>query len=149
METRIAPFTPEDFPACAALFMEVYNAPPFEENWEAERAARRLQEHAAKPDFLGLAVWVDEKLAGFLLGHCETWAVNRRFILDEICVRSEFRKEGLGSQMMAALMEALIAYDVSHVATQTGRKSEGEAFLRKCGFVSNEGMVEMFLRLTI
>lgn len=61
-----------DLDACVALFVDVFNAPPWNESWRAEDAAQRLGDFLATPRAVGVRLaTLDGGLLGFALGHVE------------------------------------------------------------------------------
>ena len=55
------------------VYMNVFNAAPWNDGWTEGAATERLQSFAKFPEFLGLSVCLDGVVSGFGLGWAERW----------------------------------------------------------------------------
>jgi ribosomal protein S18 acetylase RimI-like enzyme len=129
----IRQLTSNDLDACVALYVETFNAPPWNESWGRDDARRRLGDFLATPRSLGLGLYEDgENLLGFALGHEERSGPEDHFLLQEMCVRAAQQRHGHGSKLMTSLTQTLA--HVRHWYLLTARESSASAFYEKHGF---------------
>ena len=129
----ISPLTSGDLAACAALYVEAFNAPPWNESWRLEDATQRLGDFLATPRSLGIALSdPDDRMIGFALGHLERSGAEDHFLLKEMCVRTSEQRQGHGTTLLEALSERLRG--VRHWYLMTARDSGASAFYEKHGF---------------
>ncbi len=145
---KIQPLEEADLPECAALFVQVFGAPPWNERWSAKAVARRFDDCWRTPGFFGLLATSEEGIAGFALGQLEQWDTRRHFHLREMCVALEMQRRGVGSQLMQALEDHLREAGVGRIVLHTARESDAQAFYDRCGFHTSAKMVMMSKRLT-
>lgn len=145
---RIQTLEEANLPECAALFVEVFNAPPWNESWNVEAVARRFNDIWQTPGFFGLLARNEEQIVGFALGCVEQWDTRRHFHLREMCVAPELQRQGVGTQLMRALEDHLHEADVERIFLHTAREGDAQAFYDRCGFGTSARMVMMSKWLT-
>jgi aminoglycoside 6'-N-acetyltransferase I len=128
---------------CVSVFLKVYNAPPFEDNWSEESAGLRLAELWSTPGCLGFVAEEDHRVLGFVIGHVEHWFNGKRFRIAEICVRPEHQRAGVGTALLEGLTEELVKMDIETVYAHAGRGAAADEFFRIKGFYPNEGLVQL------
>lgn len=84
----------------AALYQEVFNAPPWNDGWTALAATERLESFAAMPTFRGLSMFRNEQAIGIAIGWGERWVNGWIFHLKEMCVRADYQRQGVGQRLM-------------------------------------------------
>jgi len=97
-----------DLDACVALYVEVFNAPPWNESWRLEDAAQRLGDFLATPRAIG--VYLADPgggLLAFALGHLERSGPEDHFLLKEMCVRTTEQRQGHGTRLLESLAQRL------------------------------------------
>jgi aminoglycoside 6'-N-acetyltransferase I len=133
-----------DLDACAALYVETFNAPPWNEVWGLDDARQRLGDFFTTPRSHGVGVFDDgDDLLGFALGHEERSGSEDHFLLQEMCVRATQQRHGHGSQLVASLTETLA--HVRHWYLLTARESAASAFYERQGF-RPAGRLGVFVR---
>ncbi|MGW5365717.1 GNAT family N-acetyltransferase [Actinopolymorpha pittospori] len=120
--------------AAAHLFVSVFNAPPWNDSWSDSSARTRLRDVVETPGFVGVALHQGQDLCGFAIGHTEQWFAGRHFLLQEMCVRTELQRQGIGTELIDALEARL--FDVEQVYLLTDRHSPAHSFYERCGFRS-------------
>jgi len=124
--------TEEQLDDCAALFVDVFNAPPWNESWQLADARRRLGDIFRTPGSRGVCLFEDGQLLAFALGLVERSAGADHFRLSEMCVRTSEQRRGLGGALLDALADALP--DVRSWYLQTLRDGDAATFYEKHGF---------------
>jgi aminoglycoside 6'-N-acetyltransferase I len=143
---RLVPISEELLPACARLFVGVFNSPPWNESWEAEIVELRLTEFFHSAGFYGLVAFEGDEAMGFVLGHAEQWDKSKHFNLREMCVAAHSQRKGLGQSLIEALQTQLAEQGVEQIYLLTARSSPAQSFYEKCGFTVSSRMVLMAKR---
>ena len=128
---------------CVELFRDVFNQPPWNENWTPEAVLQRLEECLRTPGFYGLLAQQDDRPVGLALGYCEQWDGHRHFYLKEMCVAPNQQRSGVGTRLMEALEEQLKACGVEKLYLYTARESGAQHFYEKQGFYTSPRMIMM------
>lgn len=137
----------EDISSCAKIFCEVFNNPPWNENWVLSSAIPRLKETFEHPGFFGLKADSDSKIVGFVMGYTETWHEKKHYYLKEMCVIPEKQRRGIGSSLLDELKKHLIYRQGSNIYLLTLRDSQAQSFYAKNGFYVSDTMIVMGLSL--
>ena len=134
----------DDLDACASLYVETFNAPPWNESWRTADAAQRLGDLIATPRAVGACLTdADGELLGFAIGHLERSEAEDHFLLKEMCVRGQEQRQGHGTRLLEALAERL--GEVRHWYLLTARDSDASAFYERNGF-RPAGRMGVFVR---
>ena len=140
----ISTLTRDSLFACASLYVETFNGPPWNEAWTINDATRRLSDLLGTPQAHGITLSdSDGHLIGFALGHTERSVGEDHFLLKEMCVLTREQRHGYGSTLLAALAEQLP--DVQKWYLLTARESTASAFYEKNGF-RPAGRMGVFVR---
>lgn len=133
----------KDLARCADLFTNVFNNAPWNETWSIESATQRLEDCFNTPQFYGLVAIENDALIGFAFGHLEVWGKSRYFNLREMCVAQNRQRQGVGTELMNALIDELKNQSVEKLYLHTARDTDARAFYEKHGFRVSEKMVMM------
>lgn len=140
----ISTLTSDNLDLCVSLYVETFNAPPWNESWRFEDAAQRLGDFLATPRTYGVCLTDPaDRLLGFALGHLERSEAEDHFLLKEMCVRAPQQRHGHGTRLLNALGERL--GQVSHWYLLTARDSNASAFYESNGF-RPAGRMGVFVR---
>jgi ribosomal protein S18 acetylase RimI-like enzyme len=140
---KLYPIEQAHLESCANLYVAVFNAEPWNEQWETQAVLTRLAEIYHTPGFYGLAAADETGLIGLALGYVEQWQQQRHFYLKEMCIKPQLQHRGVGAALMATLQQDLAARGVDKIYLLTARDGPAEAFYRKCGFYASPKMVIM------
>jgi GNAT superfamily N-acetyltransferase len=146
MSIRIRETVPADWTDCASFFMEVFNAPPWNEAWTADSALQRLADCARTPHFLGLIAEDGAEIVGMAFGYSQRYQEEMHYFLLEFCVASGRQREGIGGALLAELHRRLQASGVNRIYTLTARDTPAQAFYDNEGFYLSPKMVVMARR---
>ncbi|TQM65176.1 acetyltransferase (GNAT) family protein [Humibacillus xanthopallidus] len=136
--------TSGDLDACVSLYVDTFNAPPWNESWTDDDAAQRLGDFLATPRAYGVcSLSSDGQVLGFALGHLERSQGDDHFLLKEMCVRTSMQREGHGTRLLQALTDHLA--HVRHWYLLTARDSDASAFYERNGF-RPAGRLGVFVR---
>jgi aminoglycoside 6'-N-acetyltransferase I len=139
----IVEMDPDRLTPFAELYVDVFNSPPWSEEWTVPIALARLGEIAGTPGFLGLAVLDEESVVGFVAGYGETFLDGTDFYIKEMCVKTDRQRQGIGTALLDCLRARLTDDGVRKMYLLTARESSAEAFYAKSGFYTSEKMIMM------
>ena len=138
---------PDDLGACAEAFVEVFNGPPWGEDWTVASAVSRLTEIAHTPGFVGLKATADGRVMGFAIGYTESLATRTDYYLKEMCVVPAMQGQGVGTALLTELKARLVAMGVRKMYLLTRRDGPAAGFYEKNGFYTSDRMIMMGHRL--
>lgn len=81
------------------MYIETFNAGPWNDEWTVETASRRLTQMIKCPDSYGLLAYVDNVPAGMILGAEEQYYNGLMFNIKEFCINNQLRGKGLGTSI--------------------------------------------------
>ena len=136
----ISGITVENLEACAELFVEVFNQPPWSESWTISQAIERLQFYFDTPNFIGACFYEGEELLGFVLGNYEPYQSENLYILKEMCVSLESQGKGVGSSLVKHIHALLKTKGISTVNLITKVDGLAERFYLKNGYYKSHKM---------
>ncbi len=133
----------DDLPACSELYAATFRRPPWNEEWRMDDAFERLSDFLANPKSIAMKVLHDEDICGFVFGKIQRWSGSTSYDLEEICVRSDLQKKGVGKKLMGRLEEVLVKKEVSKIHLITQRDSVPASFYSSLGFSEIQDLVIM------
>ncbi|MHB9144268.1 MAG: GNAT family N-acetyltransferase [Symbiobacteriia bacterium] len=143
MTTITTDVTGEGVQKCAALYVSVFNAAPWNDQWTVETAYRRLRDIHAAPNFIGALCIDDGAIKGAVFGNLEQFFDCTHYNLREMFVSPDLQGTGVGSRLLEALEEHLKGLGVGTVYLFTSRGNQTSQFYQKNGFAVWESMAMM------
>ena len=137
---------PEMLDELTDLFVDTFNAPPWNDLWSHEQARTRLRDIMRMPNFCGAAEYREGRLVGMLMGHGEQSYDGMHFQILELCVANDMKGQGIGGRMIREFMEYLDRKGVTSVYLLTMRGAASEDFYAGQGFRTVEEMCVMSRR---
>lgn len=141
MQYRIQKET--DIEGLARAMSEAYSEEPWNEKWSRERAVRRVQAILSNYQSLGLIAEEEGKIVGGLLGYVDPYADEDFFYVSELFVVPEYKRHGIGRNLLKGLENELKKKGISVV--QLMSIEPNETFYGKCG-LSKDDVSVLFKR---
>ena len=131
----------------AQLYVDTFNAEPWNDEWTFATARKRLQQLLHSEDSFGLCVYQDGQLCGAVLGVLEQYFDGPMYNLHEYWVKNEMRGKGIGSKLFAEMEKRLQERGVKNIILITAKGDATEHFYHKQGMGTDPDMVFMSKRL--
>ena len=132
-----------DIEGLATAMSKAYSEEPWNEQWSSERAIRRVQAIVGNYQSIGLVAEDDGVIVGGLLGFVDPYADEDFFYVSEIFVVPEYKKHGIGKNLLKELEEEIKKQGISVV--QLMSIEPNEVFYGKCG-LSKDDVSVLFKR---
>jgi len=130
----VSPMGLDDLEAAASLYVQTFNAPPWNEAWSIEAASERLEGILGAANGLGVLASRQGLPIAFALGYLEQWVSGSHFQLKEMCTAPTEQRQGVGTFLLEFLLRTLKERGVIHVFCETRAGAPAEAFYRRAGF---------------
>lgn len=127
----------------AEMYVETFNAPPWNDKWTIETASKRIQQMINCEDFYGLIAYDEAELCGMILGSEEQFYDGKMFNLKEFCVKNGRRNQGLGKKIYAEFEKRLKERHVDKIILFTLKDEGVETFYLRRGFYNHSKMIMM------
>lgn len=138
MEYR--PFTLEDPPRTAKLYVDYYNAYEDGEG-TIETTTKRIHQVMTREDAFGLLLEDKGRLLGFAMGYFEQYDDCQAYDLIEIVVAGERQNQGLGTAFMRELERRVREKGAMLIQLQSVNDAKHEHFYDKLGFKDAKNLV--------
>ena len=139
--------TINDIADLSEIFIETFNAPPWNNELTMDTASKRLSQMINVEDFYGLCAYKENILSGMILGSKEQMYNGITFNIREFCVRNSMRSQGVGSQLINEFENRLKQQGVTEITLYTLNDDNLVGFYQKCGLVEYDFLVVMGKRL--
>jgi aminoglycoside 6'-N-acetyltransferase I len=134
----------EDIRLCAELFTAVYTAPPWQnDSVTIEKAERYIGDMTHAPGFLGYTYYIDDKMAGMVLGTISDYFFEPQYKIEELAVYAAYRRQNVGTKMLQAAEADLRTRGVAFITLQTGSNIPAYPFYLKNEYMLVEENVYM------
>ena len=143
MEYIFSNIDEDDLVACAELYVATFREPPWNEEWSMDNAFERLSDFLAAPKSLALKAVRNGDICGFLFGKLQQSNGACHYDLEEICVSSNFLRQGIGKDLIGKLEEILLKKGVTRIYLITQRDSGPSSFYSAMGFSENDSLMVM------
>lgn len=120
----------------AILFKDAFNSEPWNEKWTIETASKRIDEMMSTSTFLGMAKYIDNKLAGVIFGRSEQNFDGVVFQIQEFFVDNKIKGQGIGTSLLNELTDELKRIGIKQVVLLTIRGEMTEGFYNRKGFTT-------------
>lgn len=94
--------------ACVPMYCSAFNEAPWNDDWSEDAAFERLDTFTQIPHFHGLALVFDDKPVAMICGWGERWAKGWMFLIKEMCVHPNYRRTGLGTELVEKFEDILV-----------------------------------------
>lgn len=104
---------------CVPMYCSAFNEEPWNDGWTNDAALERLHTFTQIPKFHGLAIVINEQPAAMVCGWGERWATGWAFLIKEMCVHPNYRRAGLGTELVKEFENILVKNDFKGTYLET------------------------------
>lgn len=133
--TEIRELTTSDLDIIKELFISVFSAPPWNDDWSDEK---QLEEYlldlmqTRTPLCLGL--YENNELVGISLGNIRHWWGGTEYYIEEFLIKTSQQGKGLGKKFLSLIEHLLPEKGAEQIFLMTERNVPAYSFYKKCGF---------------
>ncbi len=131
----------------ARLYVETFNAAPWNDEWTFETARKRLHMMVHTEVSFGLCAYKEGQICGAVLGAMEQFYDGLMFEVKEYWVKNEMRGQGIGAKLFTEMERRLRERGVKNIVLITAKGDATEHFYHKQGMGSDPDMVFMTKRI--
>lgn len=143
MSTLISQIKNEDIVNCAKLYVEVFNAEPWNDKWTLENAQKRLNDIYIAPNFVG-SIYLDKGvIKGAIFGNCEQYFNGIHYYLKEMFISTDLQGMGIGSKLLKEHEEQLKLLGVKNIYLLTSKVHITSKFYTKNDYAVWNSMIMM------
>lgn len=132
----------------ANMFMNAFNAPPWNDKWTEEAAGKRIRQMVTGENAYGIAGYLDGKLCGMIVGREEQYYDCVHFEIKEFCMDVSMKSKGLGSLLLKEFESRLKEKGIDKTILWTSRDPRTEGYYQKKGYETNEFLTVMEKRIS-
>ncbi len=141
-------FRIEDTDKCTELFMKVFSADPWYDDWLTfDQTRYYLEELIKNPVFEGFIAYETADIVAVCFGHKRSWWMGKEFFIDEFYVENEKQGKGIGTVFLDFIEDNLIRKDHRRLILATNKKIPAEKFYMKNGFYNNQNRTIMVKKI--
>jgi len=130
----------------APLYVDVFNAPPWNVDWSLAAATERLSSFSEFPRFLGLGHIRENRPVAFVMGWGERWSNGWVFHIKEMGVALAAQRSGVGRELLSTFERHLVTQNYMSVYLETGASTPAQQFYEHCGY-KTIGLVSLHKKL--
>jgi len=123
------------------LFVRVYNDPPWNDQWTAEKAEKYLNSFIDNPLFIGYSAFLDGQQVGGCFGTRKYWWTGDEYNILEFFIDNSFHRQGLGSTFMELIRANIEQNNIKTITLLTLRDTPADRFYSKVGFKDHDRLV--------
>jgi aminoglycoside 6'-N-acetyltransferase I len=135
-----------DLSRCARLYVQTFNAKPWNDHWTMPTARKRLLDILDTPRFYGLIISSGNELVGAVFGNIEHWYDSRHYNLKEMFVQPDLQGAGIGTRIMTRVRSDLRKINVRGIYLFTTTSGGISRFYTRNHFRQVKGMLMMSLK---
>ena len=127
--------SPADREPIKALFLSVFSAPPWNDDWSAPgQLDAYIADLTENRNSLTLGFFAGDRLVALAMGHIRHWFQGTEYTIDELCVARDRQGQGVGSRFLEAVEQHLGERGIYRVFLQTDRGVPAYRFYQRRGF---------------
>ncbi|TYP78274.1 GNAT family N-acetyltransferase [Paenibacillus methanolicus] len=140
----------DDIELCISLFIEVFNQPPWNNEWTYEVTKQIFYDFWNTPSFKGY-VAVDESqeksIVATILGKEKQWWRGKEFLIEEFFVRTDMQGQGIGSDILDYACSDIKLRGIDNVILLTNTFAPAYSFYLNRDFKENQTLRLLYKKI--
>lgn len=147
MDFSIREFCERDIPELARIYVEAYTNSVWCETWKYEDALQRIRELTASPCIRTMICERnDQSIIGCIICELLTWHTGKQIEIKEVFVSSEFRGQGVGTNLIKRIESIGKDEGVTELYLWTNNCRELKDFYLGLGFSTCKDVIQLIKR---
>ena len=134
--------TRDEIKDISALYVETYNAPPWQDEWSIETASNTLSYMFDSNDNYALVAEIENEIVGAIIGKYELYYSGMQIIVKSFLVKPNMQNQGIGSKLLQELEIKLKEQNIKYIYLLTDKR-EKEAFYQERNYTTTENLIIM------
>ena len=131
-----------EFSHIKELFTGVFTREPWNDDWSDEaQLDLYLSDLVDQSNSLTFGLYEGQALIGLSMGRIKHWYTGTEYCIDELCIRTDRQRQGLGSYFLEELQRQLQSMGIEQIFLQTDRDVPAYRFYLKNGFLELSDLV--------
>lgn len=137
---KISPLTEGHYTALRELFLEVFTASPWFDEWADEKQLDLyLSDLLDNANSLSIGLFDEQnKLIGGSLGYTFNWWQGKEYFIKEFFISKDDQNKGAGTQFLNKIASLLKDQGISHLTLMTDKDVPAYHFYQKNGFTEQK-----------
>ena len=146
---RYLPITQDNLKNAAALYINVYNAEPWNIDWSYSTAYARLMSIVKSPGFTGFLCIDDDGMpCSLIMGNMEPlFDGSFYFNIKDFCVEPSKQGRGIGTEVLNYLIDNIKRQNINKIHCHTLSLPDTEQFLKGRGFKEIDNIITMEMNI--
>ena len=135
----------EDKEAITNVFISVFTKAPWNDDWSnTTQLDMYINDLVGQGYSLTYGLYDEDELIGIALGYVKHWYSGTEYIINELCIKTEYQGKGAGRFFLAEIEKAVKELGVKQIFLLTDRNVPAFNFYKKNGFVAEIAESEKF-----
>ena len=137
---NIRKFNTDDIDKVISIYMNYFNNIEGD-SWTKETVRKRLSQIINREDYFGLAILMEDKIVGFVLGGFEQFFDGKIFHIIEIFIDYNYQNKGLGQTLMEKLEQEVKKMGAFRVILEAVDDEKRNKFYNKMGYQNCNNLI--------
>jgi len=133
-----------DIHELAAIWVNVFNSPPWNDNWDIESSTERLNIQISNPYFIGFKIKENGITAGFIIARIIGLPNGKGIFIDDLCVSIESQKKGYGRALINEIENIAKEMNIKMIIATTAKQMPSYLFYQNIGFIDNQSTIGLY-----
>lgn len=135
--------TKDDITEISKMYVESFNAEPWNDKWTEEVASKRLLKMLSYDGAYGIVCRENDNIVGMILGHDEYYYNGLHFEIKEFCTRRDIQGKGIGKKLLKYFENKLKDKGIDNIFLLTCANDRTEGFYKKNQYKTLDNMIMM------
>ena len=135
-------------PQIAQLYKAAFQGEPWNDDWsDTEQLNEYIKEISCNYRSLNYGLFINGELSAISIGMIRHWWEGTNYNIEEFCVATDKRGQGIGSRFMAMIEKDIRSRGLCGIFLQTDADKPSYGFYHKNGFFDLDAHVSLYKRV--